>query len=150
MTIRATSALFLGFAVLLALPHTASAQRLVSIKGQAVNMRAEPTVAGQVLWQLGAGYPLKVVARKGNWIQVVDFENDRGWVARRLTSTTPHSVVKAPRVNVRSGPGLGFRILRKADYGEVFRILGKRNSWIRVQGPDARTGWIAGRLLWGF
>jgi SH3-like domain-containing protein len=145
--VRITRNLFAGGALLAGLMATAGAQ-MVSIKGHTVNMRAAP--AGQVQWQLGRGYPLKVVERKGDWLHVVDFENDRGWVARRLTSRTPHTIVKSSSANVRSGPGTNYRVLRRAEYGDVFRILEKRKSWMRVQDDDARTGWIARRLLWGF
>ena len=146
---RVLRKLLVGSVLLLGLHQAASAQQLVSIKGEKVNMRAEPTLAGEVLFQLGKGYPLRVIERKGSWFHVVDFENDKGWVARQLTSKTPHTVVKASRANVRSGPGKGYRVLRQAEYGEVFRVLAKRNAWVRVKGEDSRTGWIAGRLLWG-
>ncbi len=147
---RITRKLLAGSALLLGLSGASFAQQMVSIKGEDVNMRARPSPAAEVLWQLGDGYPLKVVGRKGGWVQVVDFQNDKGWVARRFTSTTPHSVVKAPTANLRAGPGTGYRVLRQAEYGEVFRVLAKRNSWVRVQAEDARKGWISRRLLWGF
>ncbi|TFY97009.1 peptide-binding protein [Ramlibacter rhizophilus] len=135
--------------MMFALLAPASAQQFVSIKGEGVNLRAAPNLRSEVLWELGSGYPLKVLARRGSWVQVVDFENDRGWVSRRLTSSRPHSIVKAPRANVRSGPGTKYRVLRQAQYGEVFRVVERTASWIRVRGEDARTGWIARGLLWG-
>lgn len=127
---------------------SAAAQQLVSIKGEKVNMRAAP--GGEVLWQLGSGYPLKVLQRRGSWLHVVDFEDDKGWVARRLTSSRPHYVVKSTTANIRSGPGTRYRVLGQASYGEVFKVLEKRQSWVRVQGEDRRKGWIARRLLWGW
>jgi len=148
-THRFVTNLLVGSALLLGLAAASSAQQRVSIKGEAVNMRAEPSLRGEVLWQLGTGYPLKVLERKGSWLRVADFENDKGWVARRFTSTTPHTVVKSPRANLRAGPGTGYRVLRSAEYGEVFRVLAKRESWVRVQADDSTKGWIARRLLWG-
>jgi SH3-like domain-containing protein len=144
-----TCKLLAAGALVLGLSGAATAQQFVSIRGEDVNMRSAPSLASKVLWQLGRGYPLKVIGRKGNWFQIEDFENDRGWVARRLTSTKLHSVVKAPRVNVRAGPGTNHRVLRQAEYGDVFRVLSRRKAWVRVQGDDDRTGWIARRLLWG-
>ena len=139
----AASALLAGFA------QPCAAAQLVSIRGDGVNMRAAPNLHADVLWRLGHGYPLKVLERQGSWFHVVDFENDQGWVARRFTSTRPHAVVASPRANLRSGPGKGYRVLRQAEYGEVFSILGKRKAWVHVKDDDARTGWIARRLLWG-
>lgn len=151
MTIcRLTRAWVVGVALLAGLVGTSAAERTVSIRGDLVNMRAAPSLSGEVLWQLGDGYPLKVLDRRGNWVQVVDFENDKGWVSRRYIGTKPHAVVKSPRANVRSGPGTRYRIVGSAEYGEVLRVLGKRKSWVRVQDEDARKGWIARGLLWGF
>lgn len=127
----------------------AAAQQHVSVRGEKVNLRSAPSTRAEVVWQLGSGYPLKVLQRKGSWLKVVDFENDGGWVSRRLTTTTPHVIVKSPVANVRSGPGTGNRVLRKASYGDVFQVLEKRKSWVHVKGEDARKGWIARSLVWG-
>lgn len=144
-----TRASCLTVLLLLGVMGTSAAASLVSIKGDSVNMRSGPSMASEILWKLGVGYPLKVLERKGNWVHVVDFENDRGWVFRRYVGTTPHAIVKSPRANLRAGPGRGHRIVGRAEYGEVFRVLGTRGSWVRVQGQDAGRGWIARPLLWG-
>jgi uncharacterized protein YgiM (DUF1202 family) len=81
---------------------------------------------------------------------VRDFENDRGWVARALTGSTPHHVVKARTANVRQGPGTQHRIVGKAEYGELLRTREKRSDWVRVERDNGKTGWIAKRLLWGW
>lgn len=128
---------------------SAGSRELVSVDGENVNMRAGPSKRSEVLWRLGSGYPLKVLKRKGGWLRVIDFENDKGWVARSLTSSTPHAIVKSPRANLRAGPGTRYRVLGKASYGDVFEVLEKRKSWVQVQGEDDRKAWIARRLLWG-
>lgn len=144
-----TRAWFLTVLLLLGVTGMSAAASLVSVKADGVNMRAGPSMKSEVLWELGAGYPLKVLGRKGNWVQVVDFENDRGWVSRRYVSTARHAIVKSPRANLRAGPGRNHRIVGRAEYGDVFRVLGSRAGWVRVQGEDASRGWIAGPLLWG-
>jgi len=123
---------------------------MVSVKGNVLNMRSGPGTQTEVLWELKKGYPLQVVNRKGNWLQVRDFENDRGWVARALTGSTPHHVVKARTANVRQGPGTQHRIVGKAEYGELLRTREKRSDWVRVERDNGKTGWIAKRLLWGW
>lgn len=128
----------------------AQAQTMVSVAGSTVNMRAGPGTHTEVLWSLGKGYPLKVVGRQGRWLHVVDFENDRGWVARSLTGRTPHHMVKAEKANIRRGPGLRHRVVAQASYGELLRTREKRQDWVRVEREDGRTGWVARRLLWGW
>ncbi len=96
------------------------AQNMVSIKGSSVNMRASPSIQSDVLWELEKGYPLKVIKRHGQWLQVQDFENDRRWVVGRAESM------------------------------ELLRTLGKKPSWIQVQRATGETGWISKNLLWGW
>ena len=54
------------------------AAEFVSVVKDGVNMRSGPATSNEILYQLPAGYPLKVLARKGKWLKVSDFENDKG------------------------------------------------------------------------
>lgn len=143
---RATLAALLCFGFFQAV----SAQTMVSVTGRVVNMREGPGTSTNALWRLSSGYPLKVVNKRGNWLKVVDFEGDQGWVSKRLTGITPHHIVKTPRANLRSGPGSNYRLLGQAAYGDVFRTLEKRQAWVRVQMPKGQKVWIFRRLLWGW
>lgn len=134
----------------LATLSSAMAQSMVSVKGNTLNMRSGPSTQHQVLWELKKGYPMQVVRRQGQWLQIKDFEGDSGWVYRSLTSRTPHHIVKRPTANVRSGPGTNYRIVGKANYGEVVRTREKRGRWVKVERANAPSGWIAKGLLWGW
>lgn len=143
----------IALAALVTLAATATAARaqtMVSIDGSTVNMREGPSTRSTVLWELRRGYPLQVTQRRGNWLAVKDFEGDTGWVARSLTARVPHHVVKSKVANVRSGPGTGYRIVGRAEYGELMRTREKRDGWVRVERDQGASGWIAKRLLWGF
>jgi SH3-like domain-containing protein len=142
--------LFTAALLCLAALSTASAQSMVSVKGSTVNMRTKPTTASEIMWELKRGYPLKVVQRKGRWLQVVDFEGDRGWVARSLTGNTPHYVVKSKTANMRKGPGTNHAIVGKAEYGDLLRTKAKRSGWAKVEGASGKSGWISQKLLWGW
>jgi len=141
---------YLGLLVLLVLALPAWAAQLVSVKGQVLNMRNGPGQQHEVLWQLHHGYPMKVIGQKGRWLRVRDFENDTGWVARHLTSRTPHHVVKSKVANIRKGAGLQHRVVDQAVYGEVLRTLGKRSGWVKVEQEDGTRGWVSAKLLWGW
>jgi SH3-like domain-containing protein len=131
-------------------PAEALAQQMVSIKGRVVNMRAAPSTSAEVMWELSSGYPLVVVSRRGDWLQVRDFENDTGWVARSLTHAQPHHIVKARTANIRSGPGTQHRVIGQARYGDVLRTREKREGWVRVESDNQPAGWISRDLLWGW
>ena len=130
--------------------QAALAQTMVSIDRNTVNMRASASTKATILFELGKGYPLEVISRKGNWLQVRDFENDKGWIYRPLVGKTAHLVVKVDIANVRSSPNTNSRILGKVEYGELLRTLDRRSQWVRVQQENGSRGWVSRGLLWGW
>ena len=133
----------------------AAAIRMVSVAGEKVNMRKGPSTKYPIKWELGKGFPLRVIGSQGNWLKVTDFESDEGWVYKNLVNRSPHLIVKAnknskQRVNIRSGPGTKYKMVGKAEYGVVFKTLQRGNGWVQVQHEDGLTGWVKRSLLWGW
>lgn len=128
---------------------------MVSVAGEKVNLRKGPSTKYPVTWELGKGFPLRVVGSQGNWIKVSDFENDAGWIYKKLVSRKPHLIVKTnrnskARINIRSGPGTGYEVVGKARYGVVFETLKRGNGWVKVRHQSGLTGWVKRSLLWGW
>jgi len=139
----------LGFVFLLLSVAIAHAE-MVSVARAKVNMRSGPGTSYAILWELGYGYPLKVIGKKGNWVKVSDFEGDSGWISRNLVSHKAHFIVKKERVNIRSGPGKKYRIVGQANYGVVLRTLKRGKNWVKVKHENGLTGWVKRGLLWGW
>ncbi|MGJ7543821.1 SH3 domain-containing protein [Variovorax sp. LT1R16] len=134
----------------LSMVSMAHAREMVSVARGEVSMRSGPSTRSEVQWALSRGYPLQVISRRGNWLQVRDFENDRGWVPRSLTARTPYHVVQSRVANLRSTPGTKGRIVGKASRGEVLRTLERKGSWVKVRHGNGTTGWVAQDLVWGW
>jgi SH3-like domain-containing protein len=128
----------------------AVAQQMVSVSGMEVNMRSGPGTEYPADWRLDRGYPLKVIGSQGSWLKVIDFENDKGWIHRLLTSRTPYHVVKVKVANMRSRPSTGSRVIAELKYGEALKTLGHGRGWVKVQRDGGLRGWVAQRLLWGW
>lgn len=124
--------------------------RMVSISASEVNIRLAPSTKSKVKWVLGKGFPLRVISKKGKWLQVKDFENDTVWVYAPLTFRKGHMVVKKKIVNIRSRPGTKYRIIAQAKYGVVFRTIKQIRGWAKVRYQNGTTGWISRKLLWGW
>ncbi len=137
-------------ATLCLLPIQAHAASYVSVKGATVNVRAQPSTRAAVQWQLDRGYPLRVLQKKGKWLQVADYEATLGWLFAPLTSTTPHRIVTAPKARLRAGPGTRHRILTTLQQGEILRTLETRKGWALVRIASGTQGWIARSLTWGW
>ena len=142
--------LLLACIVFCSFSQLALAQTMVSVDRNTVNLRASASTNATILFELGKGYPLKVISRKGSWLEVRDFENDKGWVHRPLVGNTAHLVVKVDSANVRSAPNTSSRILGKVEYGELLRTLDRRSQWVRVQRESGAQGWVSRALLWGW
>jgi len=123
---------------------------MVAVAGDWINMRSGPGQFYPVLWQLDRGHPLKVLKKQRTWLHVEDFEGDKGWIAARLTSHTPHMIVRAKIVNIRSKPSTNATIIAKAEHGTVFRTLLHQEGWVKVQHQQGIVGWVAKHLLWGW
>ncbi len=147
---RTALAAVLSAGLLLTAAATASAQSFVSIKGSSVNVRETPSTRSDTLWELGSGYPLQVVQRKGSWLRVRDYESTLGWVYAPLTAKTPHMVVTGASAQLRAGPGTRHKVVGKLQHLEVVRTLKKTDGWAHVQRESGQKGWVARRLAWGW
>ncbi len=143
--------LFIPTIIFIVILSGSAGARMVSVAKNIINMRSGPGKNNPVIWELGKGYPLKILQTRGNWVQVVDFENDKGWVYKKLVNRKPHLIVKNKIVNIRSGPGKNFKIIRQAKRGVVFKTAEKKKGWVKVHHNESNmTGWIKRSLLWGW
>jgi len=128
---------------------------MVSVTGEKVNLRKGPSTQYPIIWELGKGFPLRVIGSQGNWYKVSDFESDTGWIYKNLVSRKPHLIVKVnknskARINIRSGPGTKYKVVGKAEYGVVFETLQRGDGWVKVRHETGLTGWVKRSLLWGW
>ena len=151
-TARVLLLLSLLFVTTWVLCPPAAGTTMVSVAGEKVNLRKGPSTQYPVIWELGKGFPLRVIGSQGNWIKVSDFESDVGWIYKNLVSRKPHLIVKTnrnsnARINIRSGPGTRYEVVGKAQYGVVFETLKRGKGWVQVR---HESGWVKRSLLWGW
>ena len=128
---------------------------MVSVAEEKVNLRKGPSTQYPIIWELGKGFPLRVIGSQGNWYKVSDFESDVGWIYKDLVFKKPHLIVKInkkskARINIRSGPGTKYSVVGKAEYGVVFETLERGDGWVKVKHETGLTGWVKRSLLWGW
>lgn len=124
-----------------------SGQEIVSVVKDGVNLRSSPDTGSEVRFELPEGYPLEVIERKGDWINVRDYEGDKGWISASLISGTPYVIVKAAKGNIRSGPGTEYDQIGKVVRDVILKKTEEKEDWIKVSHPQL-TGWIARQLVW--
>jgi len=138
-----------GLALTMVVLSTVSvlAAEYVSVVKDGVNMRSGPATSNEVLFQLPAGYPLKVLARKGKWLKVSDFENDKGWIYGSLVHKTPYVIVKVKECNVRKGPGTNFEKIGTLAREVILKKVGQKGEWVKVSHVKIK-GWVHSKLIW--
>jgi len=141
--------LFLPFLLFLLIPCVTLAAEIVSVKKDNVNVRSGPGTNFPVVMELFQGYPLQVIQKKGDWMEIVDFEKDKGWIYKPLI--TPGTTVIAngkKSINMRSKPNTKAPVVATVDRGVVLTKLSTEGKWVKVQHSQGTSGWIYAPLLW--
>lgn len=123
------------------------AEEYVSVIDDDVNLRSGPDTKYSILYEVPAGYPLKIISKEGQWLKVSDFENDQGWIFAPLVSDAQYCIVTASQGNVRSGPGINHDKVGSVVREVILRKVNTQGEWIQVEHPKLK-GWIHKKLIW--
>ena len=132
-----------------------------------LNVRAEPSTAGEVLGIIAANGKVQIIGKDigENWWQIVYETGDegKGWVTAQYIETADnpevpviggdrtnrelsHTAIIIQQLNVRSGPGINFNSLGLLNANDVINLTGRNSSgmWLQIdfpRGPDGK-GWV--------
>lgn len=121
----------------------------VSVKTDNVNVRTGAGTNYQVSMELFKGYPLKVVSNQGEWLKIVDFENDSGWIHKSLVVDGNTAIVNGNKnVNMRAEANTNSTIVATVDRGVVMTKLETKGKWVKLKHSSGLIGWIYKPLLW--
>jgi uncharacterized protein YraI len=106
-----------------------------------LNVRAGPGTNYAVLGQIHQGQVYPSVQQQGDW-QRIQWGEQQAWCYGPYLTRSQEQVqsVTASALNVRSGPGTGYRILGTLRDGAPVAILGTSGAWRQV--------WFAGQRAW--
>ena len=128
---------------------TTESSETVSVLKDGANVRTGPDAKDQVAMELFQGYPLKVVEKKGEWLKVSDFENDTGWINKKLVGPGNTVIVSAKKpINMRSEPKDSGAIVANIEHGVVLTKISAKGDWVKVKHTKGTEGWISRKLLW--
>jgi SH3-like domain-containing protein len=133
--------------LILFIAEIAVAGDFASVLKDGVNIRSGPSTKNDVLWEVFKDYPVEVLQRQGDWVQVRDFEGDKGWIYASLLSKEITMIVKVETANMRSGPTKEDKIIATVKKGVVFTPVEQQGNWIKVQYKKDITGWMYNTLL---
>ena len=134
-------------AISLVSAFTGMAAEIVSVTNDDVNLRSGPGTKYSVLYELPAGYPLKVISTKGEWLKVGDFENDQGWIYAPLVTKSRYVIVTVKEGNVRSGPGVNHDKVGSVSREVILKQVNREGDWVQISHPKLK-GWVHRKLIW--
>lgn len=117
------------------------------------NLRAGPSTKYEKVWEVYKYMPFKKVgvSLSGDWYAVQDVDGDVSWIYKKLVTGKYHcAVVKTEEVNIRTGPGTNYKKTSSSPAKQYysFRILKRRNAWVKVKDEWGEVGWIYTNFLW--
>lgn len=122
---------------------------------QVLNLRAKPDVNSKSLAQFKNGTQVKVYGIGTEWLRVTVGGIDGYMLAKyvKITSSaaTPHKTVVngGSFVNLRSGPGYGYDVLKKVSDGAAATIVIPQTGWSKVIVKDG-NGYMTGYMMSSF
>lgn len=140
--------LTLGAACLL-LASPALAEEYVSVSKDNVNVRSAPSTNSPIYMELFQGYPLKVVKKDGEWLQISDFEGDTGWIHQSLVGKNTTVIINATKsVNMRAEPNTTSAVVADVERGVIMTKVSEQGKWLQLKHSSGTVGWIYKPLLW--
>jgi len=147
----------LGLAGLLTVGAASAARaerRIVHSPGDGfLNLRSGPGTRFAVIRRMPHGTGVEILEWAGAWVRVRHDSGSSGWAAIRYLRlpVSPYFRVAWTSdgfLNLRSGPGTRFAILRPMFTGEWVQVLERSGNWVRVRhDASGEIGWAHGRYL---
>ncbi|WP_198319851.1 SH3 domain-containing protein [Antarctobacter heliothermus] len=126
-----------------------------------LNLRNGPGQAYHVIEKMPHGAKARVIYKQDGWYKLV-FDGRTGWASSRYLSDRKPAVhrdrdhdngqvywIDSPRngrLNLRNGPGKGYKVIDKMAHGAKVRVLYKQDGWYKLT-FDGKTGWANSHFL---
>ena len=124
----------------------------------ALNLRSGPGTHYHVIKSMPHGTKVTKLKQSGGWVKVRLHSGHTGWASAAYLDK-PHSnhggygiwaVVQSYDgcLNLRTGPGSGYQIIKVMNNGEKVEILGSSGKWRKVRHKHSgKVGWAHGAYL---
>ncbi|MDQ2094491.1 SH3 domain-containing protein [Rhodalgimonas zhirmunskyi] len=151
---RFLASILLSLSLFLTAAHAET--RIVNSPGDGfLNLRTGPGSGFEIVTHMSHGTTVEVLEVKGSWARVRhELTGKQGWAFRKyLVLESRGSAVRevwSPGdgyLNLRSGPGSDFQIMRRMYNGERVEILERKGNWVRVRHQSGVRGWAYSKYL---
>lgn len=74
--------------------------------------------------------------------EIANLKKQIATLTGKPTTSTQTGVVTSSSLNMRSGPGTNFAIIRTLTLGTEFTVIKKEGDWLQIRLKDGREGWV--------
>jgi uncharacterized protein YraI len=142
-------------------PHTSMAQQADStaMTTAALNMRSGPGLSNAVVTVIPSGSTVQVTGSAQSGFLPVSWNGSSGWASANYLSVSGSgetssgsatgSASTTASLNMRSGPGTGYSIIRVLPAGTTVSLTGQRSGEFVSIAYSSSYGWVSERYLTG-
>lgn len=117
-----------------------------------LNLRTGPGSNYAIIRPMTHGSTVETLEWAGNWVRVRHASGDVGWAFAKYLgrAVSPYKQVYSPSdgyLNLRTGPGTQYNIIRRMYNWEGVKLLEIKGNWARVRHDSGATGWAHRRYL---
>lgn len=130
----------IGFLITISVMTGRAETTPVRVLSDRVNVRAASELTAEVVAQVHEGDVLSALSFTEEWVEVEPPETVDCWIHREFCVD---GRVSAKKLNVRSGPGINYKIVGELERGATVEVRGEFGEWIRIAPPPAASVWIS-------
>ncbi|WP_273125037.1 SH3 domain-containing protein [Bacillus weihaiensis] len=144
-------------------PKETTTQVTGTITATSLNIRDSGSLSGKVIGAVLKGSKVTILEEKNDWYKISFGSNKVGWAAgwyisKSSTTATPTKPESTPSTNkqvkiiyngtnIRSGASTSHSIVKRANTGDTFEIVGTSGDWYKINIGSSQTAYIAGWVV---
>lgn len=117
-----------------------TAEVMVQVVGNRVNLRSRPEPNAEVIGQAEEGARLTARSISGDWVEIAAPDSVAAWVHRDFIE---NGTVRVSRLNVRGGPGITYQEIGFLNQGDPVQIREEFGEWLKIAPPDNASLWVS-------
>ncbi|WP_064092470.1 SH3 domain-containing protein [Rossellomorea aquimaris] len=127
-----------------------------------LNVRDKASLNGNVVGKVSKGEKYTILKEENNWYQISFSNGNSGWVAGwfvqktveappQENSSQSHSnervTILYNGTNIRSESNVQSRVVKRANSGETFQVMGKSGDWYEIKLENGSLAFVAGWIV---
>jgi uncharacterized protein YgiM (DUF1202 family) len=135
---------------------TANAEELAVVRENNLNVRGQPSFAGEIITRLKKGEEVTILeeitlekskpGEPSKWAKIKMPANTPVWVSSLFVDPVDKKVL-IKRLNVRAGPSENYSVVGRLEQGAVIKEISTKGDWLEIELPGNAYAFVAADRL---